>query len=59
MLEKFVRRHHKPEKITGDAESSVMTRRKLKDETCLLCEFDPKSIKYSLDYEDWIHAMNE
>ena len=42
MLEKFVRRHHKLEQIIGDAKSSVMTRKRLKDDTCLLCEFEPK-----------------
>lgn len=54
VLEKYVRRHHKPEQIIGDVESSIMTRRRLKDNACLLCEFEPKSIKDALDNEDWI-----
>ena len=49
MLEKYVRRHHKPEKIIGDVESSFITRKKLKDDTCLLCEFEPKIVKDVLD----------
>ena len=54
MLAKFVRRHHKPEQIIGDVESSVMTRKRLKDDIFLLYEFEPKLVKYALDNEDWI-----
>ena len=35
-----------------------MTRNKLKG-TCLLGEFEPISVKYALDNERWIEAMNE
>ena len=59
ILAKYVRRHHKRDQIIGDSKSSVMTRRKIKGDTCLLCEFNPKSIKYYLDNEYWIHVMNE
>lgn len=54
MIKKYVRRHHKPKKIIGDAGSSVMTRRRIKDNTCLLCECESKSIQVALDNEDWI-----
>lgn len=54
MLAKYVRRHHKPKQIIGDVESSVLTRKKLRNETCLLCEFEPKLVKDALDNEDWI-----
>ena len=53
-----MRRHHKLDQIIGDAKSSVMTRRKIKGYTCLLCEFEHKSIKYALDNEDWIHCQD-
>lgn len=33
MLAKYVRRHRKPEQIIGDVESSIMTRKRLKDDT--------------------------
>lgn len=59
MLEKYVGRHHKLEKIIGDVESSVMSRKRLKDETLLICEFEPKSVKDALDNEDWIQVMNK
>ena len=35
-----------------------MTRRKLKG-TCLLSEFEPRSVKDALENESWIEAMNE
>ena len=54
MLGKFVRRHHQPEKIIGDAESSVMTRKIFKDDTCLLCEIELKPVKSALDNENHI-----
>ena len=59
VLVKYVRRHHKPNQIIGYVESIVMTKIKLKSDTCLLCEFEPQSIKYASDNEDWLHAMNE
>ena len=36
-----------------------MTRSKLKNYTCLLCELESKSIKYALENEDWIKEINE
>ena len=59
MIEKYVRRHHKNDKIIGDVESSVMTRNKLKDDTCLLYEFEPKIVKDDLENKYWIQEMNE
>ena len=59
MLAKYVRRYHKTNQLIGDVELSVMTRRKIKGDTCLLCEFEPKTIKYSLDNQDWIQDMNK
>ena len=35
-----------------------MTRNKLKG-TCVLVEFEPRSVKDALDNENWIEAMNE
>ena len=35
-----------------------MTRSKLKG-TCLLAEFEPRSVKDALENEIWIEAMNE
>ena len=50
-LEKYVRRHHVPYQIIGDTYSRVMTRKILRSDICLLCEFEPKSVKHALDNE--------
>ena len=36
-----------------------MTRSKLRENTCLICEFNPRIIKDALENEDWINVMNE
>ena len=59
MLAKYIRINHKPKQITRSKDSRVATRNKFKNKTCLLCEFEPKSVKDALDNEDWIQAMNE
>ena len=57
ILAKYVRRHHAPNQIIGDKSKGSMTS-KLKD-TCLLANFEPKSVKDALENESWIEAMNE
>ena len=59
MLSKNVRKHHIPNQIIGDVESSVMTRKIFRNDTWLLCEFRPKSVKDALYNEDSIQVMNE
>ena len=59
MLAKYVRRHHKLEQIIGDVEIGVMKRKRLRDDTFLPCEVEPKSVKDALDNEDWVQEMNE
>ena len=53
MLAKYVRMHHAPNQII-----ETMKRRKLKG-TCLLVEFEPRTIKDALENESWIEEMNE
>ena len=36
-----------------------MTKKKLKKNTCLLYEFEPRIVKDALENEDWIKSMNE
>ena len=36
----------------------MMTRSKLKDNTCLICEFESKNVRNALENEEWITAMN-
>ena len=58
MLVKYVKRHHAPDQIIGDKSNGTMTRNKLKG-TCLLVEFEPRSVKDALDNEIWIESMIE
>ena len=54
-----MRRHHAPDQTIGDKYSRVVRRRRLKNDTCLLCEFKPEFVKDALENEDWIKEMNE
>ena len=58
ILAKYVRRHHAPDQIIGDKLEGTMTRSKLKG-TCLLADFESRSIKDAFENESWIEAMNE
>ena len=51
-------RHHAPDQNIGDKLEGTMTRSKLKV-TCLLIDFEPRSVKDALENESWIEAMNE
>lgn len=59
MIAKYVRIHHTPEQIIGIEDSRVMTRKILRSDKCLLCEFEPKLVKDSFDDKDYIQPMNE
>ena len=58
ILAKYVRRHHAPDKIIGEKLQGTMTRSKLQS-TCLLANFEPRNVKYALENESWIEAMND
>ena len=58
VLAKYIRRHHAPDQIIGDKSEGTLTRSKLKN-TCLLVDFEPRSIKDALENDSWIEAMNE
>ena len=50
--------HHTPDQIIGDKSKGTMKRSNLKG-TCLLADFEPRSVKDALKNESWIEAMNE
>ena len=58
ILEKYVRRHHAPEKIYRGEIDGIVIRKKLKG-TCFLSEFKPRYVKDALENEGWIEALNE
>lgn len=57
-LEKYVTRHHVPKKIIAEKEFGVMKRKILRSDTCLLYDFEHKSMKGTLENESWIQEMN-
>ena len=48
-LSKYVRRHHPAKKIIGSKDVRPMTRKRLRNESCLLSQIEP----------DWYKAMEE
>ena len=48
VLAKYVKRHHTPDQIIVDKSKGALTRSKLKD-TCLLADFEPRSVKDALE----------
>ena len=57
-MAKYVRRHHAPDQIIGDKLEGTMTRSKLQG-TCLLADFEPRSVKDAFENESWTEAINE
>ena len=58
-LAMYVRSHHVPDQIIGGKGSRVMTRKRVRSNTCLVCDNDPKLVKDDLDNEHWIQAINK
>ena len=58
-MENHVRINHTLDQIIGEKYSGIMRRKILRSDTCLLCEYEPRSVKDGLENEDWIVAMNE
>ena len=54
-----MRKHHASDQIIVDKVLGVVTRKRLKIDTCLLCLYEPRSLKDALENEDWISIMNE
>ena len=54
-----MRRHHPAKQIIGDKEARPMTRKKLRNESCLLSKIEPKIVKDALQDDDWCKAMEE
>ncbi|GLJ08830.1 hypothetical protein SUGI_0096780 [Cryptomeria japonica] len=59
VLVKYVRRNHATSQIIGDKDDPVMKRNKLRQNTCLISEFEPRIVKEAFNSEDRINAMTE
>ena len=58
-LSKYVKKHHPPEQIIGDKNARPMTRNRIRNESCLLRKFEPKTVFDALQDDDWHKAMEE
>ena len=54
-----MRRNHSPKKIIRDYSVGFMKMSKLKDITCLIIDFEPRTMKVALDNKEWINGMDE
>ena len=52
-LANYVRRHYLAEQIIGEKEAKPMTRNKLRNESFLLRNIEPKIVRYVLQDDDW------
>ena len=59
VLAKYVRRHHLAEQIIGNTDAEPMTRNRLRNESFLLSQLEPKTIKGALEDVDQCEAMEE
>lgn len=58
-IPRYVKLNHDPKQIIGDKDAAILTRRKVKENSCMISEFEPKSFKEAHKDEDWIKAMEE
>ena len=58
-LSKYVKKHHPAEQIIGDKDARPMTRNRLRNESCLLRKFKPKTIFDALQDDDQHKDMEE
>lgn len=54
-----MRKNHSSKQIIGDRSVEVQTRTKLRDSTCLIVDFEPRTVKATLENEFCISAMNK
>ena len=54
-----MRNNHSRELIIGDRSQWIQTRIKIREGTCLIAHFELGTIKFALDNECWVNAMNE
>ena len=50
-MTKYVWKNHSLEQIIGDRSVVIQTRSKLRDNTCLIPNFEPRIVKAALDNE--------
>ena len=58
-LSKYVKRHRTTTQIIGDKDARLMTRNRLRSESCLLNTKETKLVKDALENKDWSKAMED
>ena len=56
-LSKDVKKHHPVEQIIGNKDARPMTRNRVRNESCMLSKFEPKTVYDALQDDDWHKAM--
>lgn len=51
-IPRYVKLNHDPKQIIGDKDARILTRRKVRENSCMISEFEPKSFKEAHKYED-------
>lgn len=59
VLAKYVRNNHFVENIIDDKDARVLTRRRIRENACMLSIFEPKTSKEALKDDDWVKSMEE
>jgi len=52
-------KNHPADAIIGDPNDGVTTRSKVKDQTAMISQIEPKNVNEALEDESWIEAMRE
>lgn len=59
IIPRYVKLNHDPRQIIGDKDAGILTRRKVRENSCMISEFEPKSFKEAHKDEDQIKTMEE
>lgn len=59
VIPRYARLNHSPEQIIGDKDVGVLTRRRIRDNSCMISTFEPRSAKEAFGDDHWVKAMEE
>ncbi|GLJ42625.1 hypothetical protein SUGI_0883460 [Cryptomeria japonica] len=51
-IPRYAKLNHDPKQIIGDKDARILIRRKVRESSCMIFEFEPKSFKEAHKYED-------
>ncbi|GLJ12937.1 hypothetical protein SUGI_0200990 [Cryptomeria japonica] len=59
VIPRYVRLNHSPEQIIGDKDADVLTRRRIRENSCMISTFEPRSAKEAFGDDHWVKAMEK